>query len=128
MGPPTWNQSLSLPQHPLLPLDSPCSLTARCLSPPSLGCELLQGQPPLGLAHSEHLKRWQNDKEQANSHSLSPMGAVLPSRVPLTFWGCEGVGKGCTHPHPGSAEARTGCLIHSGTSPRSVGRQVCRWV
>lgn len=56
------------------------------------------------------------------------MGAMLPSRVPLTPWGCEGVEKGCTHPRPGTAEAHTGCLIHSGTSPRSVGRQVCRWV
>lgn len=41
----------------------------------------------------------------------------------LTSWSCEG-GGGNTHPQLGSARAHTGCLRHSGTSPRSVGRQV----
>lgn len=69
-----------------------CPLTAlapsqhTCLSPPSLGCELLQGQPPLGLAHSEHLKRWQNDKEQANSHFL-PHGGCAAFQGPTNVLG-----------------------------------------
>lgn len=31
----------------------------------------------------------------------------------------KGWGRGCTHPHLGSAQARTVCLTHSGTSPHS---------
>lgn len=87
--------------------------------------------PPLG-SHLEHISSFPWPLLDITHHLMAQLSP--PSLDWELLWGpialgvVRGWGRGSTHPHSGSARARTGCLIHSGTCPRSEGRQVHGWV